>query len=358
MRKLNIKTAKIQSMLNKVIRCAGNNKFNVLTNLIRVKLENNVLSMTTTDVNNYFTVYSSEVSGDDLEFVVPVDTFSKLISKTNVEDVRISVADDVISITGNGTYKIPIQLDVSGEPINYPECEINIAEDEGSLKISAVKNIILHNKNSLAVTDEKPCLRGYYIADGCVVSADSYNICKNDVPTFETVVLVSPVVFDLLSLCKEDEVSYKIADNNILFESDSIKLFAHLMNGKDDYVEFYNVVKECAETEFESNCALPKTALLNALDRLSLFIKDNDINCISMTFTKSGVKLETADYSAIEDIPYQSSENFNDFTCKIGVDHLKKQLSSIVGETVHIYYGNDRIVTIKQDNAIHMISLL
>lgn len=358
MNSMQVKTAKIQSMLNKAIKCAGNNKTNVLTNLVYIELKDNVLSMTTTDVNNYFTVIEKDVSGDDLSFAVQVDTFSKLISKTSVEDIRINVADDYIQVVGNGTYKLPIQLDVDGSPIKYPNPTINNADESGEIKISSIKNVILHNKNSLALTDEEPCLRGYYFVDGSVVSADSFNICKNNLSFFNTNLLIDPKVCELLSICSDEEVSYKISDNNALFESDSIKLFSHLMNDKEKYDQLMETIDSVVDFELSSNCVLPKTSLLNVIDRLSLFIKDNDQNGVYMTFTKNGVKVENIDNSGIEDIPYQSSNNFTDYSCCVGVDSLKRQLQSIVGESVNIYYGNDQIMTIKQDNAIHIISLL
>ena len=359
MSKFTIKTSKLQSMLNKAIKCSGNGATNVLTAMVHVELENNVLRLTTTDINNYLTIIANDIAGDDISFTVSVEKFSKLVSKTSTEEVSISVNDEYISITGNGTYKIPLQFDVNGEQIRYPNHEINTPDESGTIKVSTIKNIILHNKPELAVTDEEPCLTGYFCTDECTASADTFNICRNDVALFKTDLLVQPLVFDLLSMSLDDEISYKLSDNDILFESASIKLFSHLMEGKEKYSKLMTVVNDCAETEYVSTCVLPKTALLNVIDRLSLFIGDNDENGVYMTFTKNGVKVETINGSAIESIPYQSSDNFKDFRCLIGVDSLKRQLSSVVGEAVNVHYGGtQKTVTIKQDNATHIISLL
>lgn len=358
MSSLTIKTAKLQSMLNKAVKCAGNNKINVLTSLVHVKLLSGVLSITTTDVNNYLTILEKDISGDDLEFTVQVDTLSKLISKTSVEDVRISISNDMISITGNGTYKIPIQLDVDGSPIKYPKFTINAPDESGKIKIAFIKNIISHNKSSLAITDERPYLKGYYFVGDNVISADAFNICSNNIKLFDKNILVSPTVLDLLSICTDDEVSYALSEDSILFESDTIRLFSHLMPNAEEYDPFVGVIENFVNTEHKSSCVLPKTALLNIIDRLSLFIKDNDQNAVNMTFTKNDVKIENIDGSGIESVPYQGSNNFSDYSCCIGVDSLKRQLSSISGESVNIFYGDDTILTIKQDGATHVISLL
>lgn len=359
MSKFTIKTSKLQSMLNRAIKCSGNGAINVLTAMVHVNLNNNVLRLTTTDINNYFTIIANDVVGDNTDFTVSVEKFSKLVSKTSTEEITLSVNDEYIAITGNGTYKIPLQFDVNGEAIRYPDHVINTPDEEGTIKVSAIKSVILHNKPELAVTDEEPCLTGYFCTDGSVASADTFNICRNDLKIFNSDVLVQPLVFDLLNMSSDEEISYKLCDNDVLFESASIKLFSHLMGGKEKYSKLMRVVNECADREYVSYCVLPKTALLNVIDRLSLFIGDRDENGVYMTFTQNGVKVETINGSAIESIPYQSSENFKDFRCLIGVDSLKRQLSSVLGESVNVHYGGDtKTISFKQDNATHIISLL
>lgn len=358
MKTLTIKTSVLQALINKAIKCAGNSITSALTSFMNVELSGNVLKLTTTDTNNYLTVIQKDVSGDEMNFTVLVETFSKLISKTSTETIKIEVYDDVISVTGNGTYKLPIQLDVDGSPIKYPKFEINNPEETGKIKVSVLKNITLHNKPCVALTDEEPCLKGYYFLSDSVVSADSYNICKNSVKTFTNNTLISPTVVELLSISSDEDIEYKIAENNAIFESESIRLFSHLMNGKETYDGFMSVVENCANTEYASECVLPKTALLNVIDRLSLFINETDKNGLYMTFTPQGVKIESINGNGIENISYQGSTNFKDYTCCVGVDSLKRQLSSILGEVVTILYGNPSIITIKADNALHIISLL
>lgn len=358
MSSFSIKTSTMQSLVNKVIKAAGNSNFNTLTNLVHVELEDNVLKLTTTDLNNYFTMVEKDVTGENLEFTVPCEIFSKLISKTSTENIKFDVSDDVIAITGNGTYKIQIQLDVDGKPIKYPTNTINNPDYSGTVKLSYIKNVILHNKTSCAITDEEPCLRGYLCIDDGVVSADSFNICKTELEMFDTSILVSPIVFDLLSMSSSEDISYKICDNRALFESDNIVLFSHLMEGIEKYYSFLGTINSCMETKFPSNCSISKSLLLSAVDRLSLFIDDMDQNAIRFTFTKNGLSLESMNSRGIETLPYQGSEKFTDFSCLVGVDALKRQMQSISGESVKIEYGNSKIISIKKDNSTHVISLM
>lgn len=351
-----IKTSVFQSLLSKAVKGASNSKFNTLTNLMNVVLHSGRLSITTTDSDNYLTVYENDVSGDDLSFVVNVETFSKLISKTSSENIKVSVTEDTISLTGNGTYKLPVQLDVDGSEIKYPTHEINSPEHTGSIKTSTVKSVVQYNKPSLALTLEKPYLTRYMCADDCVISADEYNVCQNNISTFGKDVLVSPNVFELLCMCDQEEIPFKIYQNMVLFETDTLKLFAVLPEGSDEYP--VETIKEITSNDYPSDCVLPRSTLINIIDRLSLFINDDDQNGLYMTFTKDGVKLESMKGNAIETVPYQGSNNFKDYTCCVGVDAFRKQLTSRSGESVHIFYGDSTTLTLKEGNITQVISLL
>ena len=355
-----IKTDVFQTLVNKAIKGASNNKFSPLTSLMDVNVENNKIKVTTTDTNNYLTIMGDTITSEPCRFTVNVDTFSKLVSKTSVDTIKVTVTEDTITFTGNGTYKLPIQLDVDGSPIKYPEQVINSPTEQGQIKTSVIKNIILHNKPSLATTLEAPYLTGYLCDTDCVISADSFNICMNSVNTFKSRVLVSPIVFELLSMCSEENIDYKIAEDKVLFETPSLRLFATLMPGVDDYP--VDTIRGFCDKGYVSDCVIPKTAFLNIVDRLSLFIKEDEQNGVYMTFTSNGLKVESMSDNAIETVPYQGSNNFKDYSCAIGVDSIKRQFSARAGESVNVFYNNSdnssSTITIKDEAVIQVISLL
>lgn len=351
-----VNTKALQTIVNKAIKGAGNSKFSAITSLMNIVVSGGKISVTTTDANNYFTVTDSIVSGEDTVFTVGVDLFSKLVSKTSVENIKLSVSDSEIAFTGNGTYKIPIQLDVDGSAIKYPIHEINSPDSTGTIKTSVIKNIIFHNKPSLAVTMEAPYLTGYLCNTEKVISADSFNICVNEVPTFNTSLLVSPIVYELLSMSSEEDINYKVAGNNVLFENSGMKLYSTMLEGLDEYP--VAAIEGLLKNEYTSDCVLPKTALLSVIDRLSIFINENDQNGLYFNFNTSGVTIESMNGNGVETVPYQGSNNFKQYSCCVGVEALKKQISSHTGEAIHLYYGNDRMVMIKDDNVTQIISLL
>lgn len=357
MSSFSVETSVLKSLVITASKGASNNKMSTITNLANVVVANGQITITTTDGTNYFSVKGNVLTSDSCEFVVGVDVFTKLVAKTSANNISITATEDMISFTGNGTYKIPIQLDVDGSPIRYPRNDITSPETSGTIKTSTIKSIIFKNKSSLSTVMDIPCLTGYLCLPDCVISGDRFNICRNTVETFGGKYLVNPITFELLSLSKSENIEYRILGNAVVFESDDIKLYSRFMDGVDTYpVESVTAVIE--DSEFKSECVLPKTAVLNVVDRLSLFIKDNDTNGVYMTFTKDGVKIESINGNGIESIPYQGSTNFSDFTCCVGVDSIKRQFSSRAGESVNIMYGNDDALMIKDEDTIHVLGLL
>lgn len=356
MKSFTSKTTDLQALVTKVIKGASNSKFNTLTSLINVGVVGNTVRMTTTDSNNYFTVSGTVNATDDMSFTVLVDKFSKLIMKMTTENITIKVTDDVISVTGNGTYKIPIQLDVDGTPIRYPKHEINTPDDSGTLKTAVIKSILIHNKPSLAVTMNIPCLTGYLCDSEGVFSGDNFNLCINKVKTFNKPLLVPPIVFDLLSMCPEEEISYKTFGKTAIFETPTIKLYAVMMDGIEVYPK--DTLLEIADIQYPSTCTIPKTTILSIVDRLCLFIDDDDEFGMFFTFTKDGIKVESEKQSGIESVSYQGSTNFKDFTCFVNIDSFKKQFNARTEESVVLSYGSDNSFAIKDSTIVQVISLL
>ena len=355
--KLTIKTDLLKQMVTKAAKASINNKMIPLTGLMNIELRDGNLNITTSDAVNFFTVTEPNIVGDNFAVVVTTELFSKLVSKTTSDNVVLEFANNSLTFTGNGTYKIDLPLNEEGELIVYPTIpELTENTQTGIIKLSSIKSIILANKPSLAVTLEAPYLTGYFCNKDTIVSADSFNICINKINTFPEEVLIAPIVFDLLSMADTEDINFTYTNSTIVFTTPKLKLVSKNMTGKDEYP--ISAILEYMNNEFPSNCTVPKTALLNVLDRLSLFISDFDIDGVYMNFTKDGVRVTSNKGSANELIPYQSSNNFAPFTCLAGVEALKKQVSARSGELVNMYYGVAGVLKLVDNNVTQIVALL
>lgn len=355
--KLKVNTETLKQMVTKASKASINNKMIPLTGLMGIELNNGKLSITTSDAVNFFTVMENDITGDNFKVVIQTDLFSKLVSKTTSETVTLDYTDNVLTYTGNGTYTIDLPLNEEGQPITYPAPTIPVDNIKtGVIKLSAIKSAILANKPALATTLEAPYLTGYYCNVDNIISADSFNICINKVTTFPEDVLISSIVFDLLSISDVEDINYEFTDTVIVFTTPKMKLVSKNMVGKEDYP--VNAVIGYLDEEFPSKCTLPKTALLNVLDRLSLFTSSFDVNGVYLNFTNEGVKITSNTGNASEIIPYQGSENFAPITYLVTVDTLKKQVAARTGELVNICYGVPKVLKMVDNNVTQIVACL
>ena len=360
MSSFNIETSVLKSMVSKVVKGAGNKSDKPITELIYAEIENGNLHLTTTDLNNYLTISNEVDSTDSFNFVVKIDKFSKLIAKQTVDMITISVSDNAITIKGNGSYTLEMFIDGDGGKIKFPKHEINIPDSEGDIQLSTIRDIVAHNKSSLAVGADaitRPDLAGYYCTDNEVISGNGFNVCVNRIKTFEKDVLVPEVLFDLLLLCKDDSAHYKIFENRIIFEAHNFKLYGVLMS--DEYMDKFPVdrIHDICKEGCPSECVVSKTAMLSVIDRLSLFIGQLDQNGVYLTFKENGIIAESVRGSGTENIPYQGIKNFKEFTCFANVYAIKHQLLAREGESVNLSFGSDSLLRI-DEGAVTLIGSL
>ena len=218
----------------------------------------------------------------------------------------------VLHVKANGNQSIELPLDENGEPIKYPDPMASIDLSTAQEKIinrSTVEVILETVKPALAVTFENPCYTGYYVGDK-IVATDTYKIASMDVDLFGKAVsyLISPELMDLLAVMKDEKITVYLHDNDIVFSTTDCTLIGKVMEGIDEYA--IDAISGLVDTEFDSYCKIPKSALLQLLDRLSLFIGTYDKNAVRLTFTNDGLQVESKASSGVEIIEYVDSKNF------------------------------------------------
>ena len=355
--KLTINTSQLQNLVTKASKGASENKLLPMTSLMSVDYDGNGhLSLTTTDMTNYLTVRLNEAStsDDELHIVVMAESFAKLISKMTSENVTLEFDGEQFTVSGGrSTYKIELPLDVDGTLV-----KLSVPEVKGKLnqkiKISSIKKILNTAKSSLATTLDSPCYTAYYIGD-TILSSDGYKICCIKEKLFDKPVLISSATMDLLDIAESD-LQCALVDDSIKFmtEDETFSLSTKTFDG----IEFYSVneITDLVESEFEANCVLNKNAMLQALDRLSLFVGQYDRNVIDMTFDADRLLLTNRAQAGIEEIEYVSTTG-NAFECAIDIEMLISQIKAQPNDEFKLYYGLDNCIKIADDNTVQIISL-
>jgi len=357
--KLTIKTEKLKEMVSRAVKGVGNNKLIPLTSLMCIELKDNKLTLITTDATNYLYITEDKVIADDFYAVVDANMFSKLISKMTCDNITLEIKTGILSVKGNGNYKIELPLDENGEPIKYPdpyEKLCDVSSDVGTINRTTIQVILETIKPALATTLENPCYTGYYVGDN-IVATDTYKIASMGVKLFESdPKLVSAELLDLLAVMNAEKIRVETSDNDVIFITPDCIVCGKFMEGIDDYA--IDAITDLVNTEIDSFCSVPKSALLQLLDRLSLFVGTYDKNAVHLTFTNEGLQVSSKAANGIELIKYVVSDNFKDFTCSIDIQMLTQEVKAIQSDVIEMYYGEDNAIKMTDGNITIIVALL
>lgn len=339
---MQIKTVKLQEMVGKAFKGVGANKLIALTEMIALKLENGVLTIISTDNNNYLDIVA-EVEGDDFYAVIYADQFSKLIARTTSDTVSLDVIGNELKIKGNGEHSVSVILDDStGAMVEYPDPSKDFDKSHkiGAIPVDVLKTILNEVKPSVATTVEIPQYTNFYVGDS-VMATDTYNIGWLDVKVFDEPKLVSVPTMELLDVLAVDEpIQVYESNGKLLFVSSNGTLYAPVMAGIDDY-QVGSILKYIQQS-YPCKCKLPKLEILQLLDRLSLFVDINDDGAIMVAFKTDGVEISSKKSNSIETIPYLDKENIVEMQGVVYLDMLRSQVKAQTGDMVELHFGDDK----------------
>lgn len=344
-------------MVSRVIKGCSNNKMIPITGLMSIELKDHKLTLATTDAINYLFIIEDKVDGEDFSVVVQAETFSKLISRMTSETISLELVGEELRVKGNGDYKIELPLDEEGELIKFPRpldtVDITDVKPDCLLNLSTVRKLLMVNKPALSTSLDVPCYTGYYVGDN-VISTDTYKICGTGVKLFDSPVLVSPEMMDLLDVMTNETIHVFINGDTIICETQDCIVYGKELEGKDNYQ--VDAISGLLDLEFPSECSVSKDELLQALDRLALFVGPYDKNGIYLTFTRDGLHLSSRKSNGVEVIPYRTSKEFKDFTACINIEMLATQVKAHVLDEIQLCYGLDNALKIVDGNVTQIIA--
>lgn len=342
-----IKTAKLKEMLTHVSKGVGNNKVLPITSFIELKLEENELYITATDMNNYITVMEDGIEGEDMVAVLPAEQFIKLVNKTTTDEITISVDGATLYVKGNGKYKIAVLEE------EYPDWEFTGDAEVVELSVTDLKGVININKASLAVTMDMPCLTGYNLGERAITT-DGVKMCINKVPTFSEQVLLTQELADLIGTLTADKVKVQHANGKLLFTTPNIVIFGAELAGIEDYPELDGILA----FDYPSKCKISKLALTDILNRLNIFVSPYDNNGIKVTFGAEEITLTDRNGSNKEVLKYLENEQAGEFTCMVNIHLLTQLIGAINIEQIDLYYGNDTVIKLETDKVTQILCVM
>lgn len=363
--KLKLKTAEFQNMVARAIKGASCNSNLAITQMMAIELTDNKLTLTTTDNSNYLYVSKDKVVGDNFYAVVYMDKFSKLISKLTCDEMTIEVNRDskkdldTLVIHGNGKYIIELPYDEDGELVEFPDplgTEDEPEFIEADTKLSLIKLMLSTAKPSLMTGTKVPQYTGYYVGKN-IVATDTYKICSIDVEMLEEPVIIPAEYLDLLEAMEYEDVhiKYNAEEGIIIFSTPDVTVYGHSLEGIEDYK--IDAILSVVEQPYPSSCKIEKSALMQMLERLSLFVDTYDKNSVYLTFTKDGMEISNKRDKGSEIIPYKESVDFAPFTCCIDINLFRTQVKAYQSEIIEVLYGQEGRIKFVDGNVRQIIAL-
>ena len=314
-----------------------------LTCLMEIKLENDVLSLTTTDGPNYITVKETGITGSPFYIVVETKLFSQLVSKITTQEITLETDGNSLKVIGNGTYNIALRLE-NGEPIRFPSIEFDYSVNKVHISPEQLRSILTNNKASIATTKEDPILICYYLDDQKVLTTDGYKCCVNNIKAFESPVCLEQKIMDLTSFVVDDNgVDIQLDRGKVCFSSSKGTLVGPRVEEQDAMTYPVQDVLETANTQkYSSSCRLNRNALIDTLERLSLFSSDYDRNAVYLTFETDGVTVSNKKSGSNEFLRYIDTPTpapTQDISVAMDIGMFKPILQTGTKDSVELRYN-------------------
>lgn len=348
--KFEIETIKLNNLLAKAARGLGKSEVFPVTEYFQLQITDGDLYVTATDMNNFITVISENVEGEEGEVIVKADQLIKLVSKTTKTPMKFDFDGATLSVVGNGKYKLPV---FEGE--EFPEWEFEGNVPEMTIQTALLKNVFSINKSAIANDNVMPCLTAYNVGNDCVTT-DGIKMCINQSPIFnEQRMLITQTLADLLGTISDENVTIQKQENKILFTTQNVIIFGTEMDGIDEYPDITGIL----DLAYENHIVVPKFELVNVLDRLSIFVDQFDNGGVRLQFSPDKVQIEDLKKNSNEFVEYQENNGYNNsIEVVVNIDFLVDLLRVTRGDVVHLYFGEDLPIKLVEDNVTKILSTM
>lgn len=357
--KVTVPTVVLQNLVSRAVKASTCVDLLPLTSLMQVRIKDNKLSVRTTDNINYVTMEAA-VNAPDFEVIVDSKKFSQLISKlTKFTSIKMSVeGNKVVVETDSAQYNLDSATDVDGSKINFPEPTFEANGSTVNVDSNSIRSILSLNKSCKPVHKDTPELFNYYFDDKRAITTDQFRGCLNKVKFSDRPIVLTPTLMELVPILLEDDGAYGVDvvqnDRNIMFMSPKGTIVG--VKPSDADLQKYPALDliELFEEGMTNKVEINRTFLLDAIDRIGLFLADYENNKVSFIFGKDGLTLLSASTKSKELVPYMPSTvvNFEETTLELDGKALKEELSAYTSETVNLKFeaGSGIMMEITNNN--------
>ena len=343
---MKVNTQILKDMLSKVNSCKPSNILEI-TNYYQLQTIENGIALSATDGVNYITVKHEAQCDQDIDVIVKGDQFSKLIMKTTKDTVDLKVTENYLQVKGNGTYKVEI---VSDEIYPAPEFE---GDKVYKVSYDTLSKAITGGKNAKSNVPTDGVLFSYLIRNKFVITADAIKVYSRDIKgkgLEDLEILIPPTLANLLLVLDVEQVQLVVNEDVTTLQAigDNVVITGALAEGADEYPN----VEPLLAGEYPNVVELDVKQVLEALDRLNLFIGLYDKGIIDLVFTDETLTLA----KSVETVPYIHPINDVEFTVSVNSTYLKDLFSAAEGSNIKLCFGYDETIKLITDDSTMLLA--
>ena len=378
--KITVKTALLKTLLDKVSKGADEYGLQHISTCVSIEVAEGNLILRTTNKTHLLKVTAPKLFDASVEFYacVPNQLFWKLVSKISTETIVLEVEEKKLNVKGNGDYSIPLAFDVDGSVCKIQDIAFEeftdtlneagevvgkeaIAVKSFELTSAQMKDMLTYNAASAErVTAAASSVIGYYVDTKGIITYDS-TACLNNMQLPDVLAFMPVKLVELCQVFTGDKVKFDLLPSIIRVSSGDDELTYKLQSATLASEYPADTIRGLAENKFTGSCKVNKAELLNALDRLALFVKIGPTQVVArlqLIFEKGSLKLYDRAGKNIELLKSVDGYGVEEFTQDIDLYYLKSLIACHESETLTLSYGNDVGIMITDKNIVQLIPYL
>ena len=372
-----VDTKEFQTKIKKLSEAIDTNTFSVDAELLQLSIENTdfVISISNGEYFAKLKIPQTTITDQQFKAVVNASLFLALILKITTKNIEFEVADKVLVVKGNGTYKLPLVdkvLNLQYIAIKNVTADFNLTNDT----LMSIYNI--NSKELQSAIISNPIQKIYYLDEqGCITFTTG--ACVNSFVLPKPIKLLIPGKVVKLFKLFEDmsdikvEVGYDTTPTNKLqaklsLTSDNIGITALLPSENDfNTVVPAKIIRDLANKNFDFSLSINKDDLLAALNRLSIFSKTTakinkqtilegylEFNNSQLTIY-DGTKVNS---EVLTDYSIEHAFSKNPFSAKFNLIDIQKVLSSCTETFINLNFGDPRCLVLSRGLIKNVVRLL
>ena len=348
---MKLDTSVLKNMLSAASRCKPS-KLLEITNYYELDFSVEGISLRATDGVNFITINHPMKCDEQMSVIVKADQFSKLINKTTKDTVGLKLMDKYLEVKGNGTYKVEI---VSDEV--YPTLDID-ADKEFMITYTTLSNAIIDGAKAKSTSPNEGALYSYLLRDNQIITADAIKVYSTELDgeyLDDVELLIPPTLATLLQSIDVENIVFKVNKDCTLLRAigQNVIITGALQEGAAEYP---NIVPLLAG-KYPHICEVDVKEVLQALDRLNLFVSLYDRGIIDLVFTDVNMTISTSSKS-LETIEYTKGIDLPEpFIISVDGGYLKDLFSAVDEPSVKIEFGVDETIKLCTKNSTMLLAV-